>query len=130
MTTYKQRDDNLKALGFQSYKEYLNSDLWDGIRKSVLKRYNRRCIACGGTAKQVHHRSYEVDVLAGHNTKPLIPICKECHKHIEFTDGEKLTTVDADNKLKSTLRPKWERLVRKKAKVRHRRRPHCIRFKR
>ena len=33
---YKQRDEVLRSIGFQSYKEYLESDLWKSIRSRVL----------------------------------------------------------------------------------------------
>jgi hypothetical protein len=37
---------------------YLKSDEWQRKRYVVLKRDNWRCVYCGGSATQVHHKKY------------------------------------------------------------------------
>lgn len=80
---YKQRDEVLRSIGFQSYKEYLESDLWKSIRSRVLKR------------------SYKKKYLLGKGNLRLAmkPICGKCHKEIEFDGQEKTSLGRANEKL-------------------------------
>ena len=67
----KNRDDN--------YKIYLKSDAWTDTRKKFFEQVGRLCI-CGGTATQLHHKTYEnvgkEDIL-----KDLVGLCDECHSN-------------------------------------------------
>ena len=66
MLDHEQRNQILRAMGFASYEEYLESLLWDGIRKDVLARAKRECNVCRGPrANQVHRQSYDRRVLSG-----------------------------------------------------------------
>src|SRR5688572_32003249 len=65
----------LKELGFSSYAEYLQSDLWATIRARVLDRDNHTCVFCSKPARQVHHRRYGVHILAGRDLMPLKSLC-------------------------------------------------------
>jgi hypothetical protein len=81
---YRARSGYLRKLGFRSYKEYLRSQLWAGIRKRVFEKKGRKCICCGEHATLVHHVEYTHSNLAGETLVGLEPLCQECHKSIEF----------------------------------------------
>jgi hypothetical protein len=108
---YRERNLNLRAMGFASYKEYLRSDLWRSIRARVLEAHPD-CFACGGTATQVHHRTYRKKDLEGRDLRKLFAVCASCHERCEFRDGdgEKLNPVQSTAKLKMarTLRLRRE----------------------
>lgn len=87
---YRERDAALRTLGFESYTQYLESDLWKSIRRRVIERDKGRCRLCNGQAVQVHHRSYRIETLRGQDLQPLAAICCGCHMHIERKlDGSK-----------------------------------------
>lgn len=89
---FEERAKALLSVGYSSYPAYLRSDLWASIRRSILDRDGHRCRVCKITkkrgpkeAKAVHHLSYSVDVLLGHNYDELASICHGCHQEIKFT---------------------------------------------
>lgn len=86
---YRVRQQALLEIGFQTYKEYLKSALWESIRDAVLEAHSHQCRACGRTAYTVHHVTYTSRVLLGKDRSQLIPICRACHKAIETKDGWK-----------------------------------------
>jgi hypothetical protein len=81
---YGERNRNLKMLGFDSYSEYLKSDLWASIRGTVLSGCPQ-CVGCTREASQVHHENYDIPVLLGEYLDALHPICGRCHMIIEFS---------------------------------------------
>jgi 5-methylcytosine-specific restriction endonuclease McrA len=60
------------------YNSYLKSDDWAAKRKSILKRDNYQCQACGSRRNlQVHHKSYKH---VGHElNEELTVLCRPCH---------------------------------------------------
>lgn len=52
---YAEAKKNFKLI---SYKEYLESQLWQEIRSRVLKRDGYKCKICKCLATCVHHKSY------------------------------------------------------------------------
>src|SRR5262249_14445075 len=63
-----------------------------------------RCRGCDKKAEEIHHASYTRAVLHGHDLKPLVPLCADCHNHIEFRDtGEKRNSVEANARLRELL---------------------------
>lgn len=88
--TTKQRREILKQLGFVSYKAYLKSDLWWGIRTAYLARHPD-CFLCPAQAAQIHHASYTLGNLSGRECTQLFSLCADCHQRIEFTpSGQKV----------------------------------------
>lgn len=83
---YRARAYALKSMGFESYQDYLQSSLWKQIRRRALDRDGGKCCVCGGTANQVHHQTYSIDVLTGKNIRPLKSLCDACHRGVEFKD--------------------------------------------
>lgn len=118
---------NWEALGFRRYSDYLKSDLWCRIRTRVLERDKRRCRLCGCKASQAHHLSYHIDVLVGDNLKPLMTMCRQCHKEIEFgEDGTKRLLHEANHEIKCRLAEKkaQKRINKRRKRVARRRRPN------
>ncbi len=83
---YAHRNVTLSGMGFLSYAEYLSSDLWWSIRRRVLLRASS-CVMCQNAATQVHHVDYTRGNLTGADSHLMVPICRPCHKRIEFGDG-------------------------------------------
>lgn len=101
-THYTTRKFVLKELGFNSYQQYLESDLWREIRANVLKA-NSKCQVCTKDADIVHHKSYTKMTMMGLKPSELVPLCNSCHYKIEFEFGEKTTLDEADRRLRSML---------------------------
>ena len=83
--SYRSRALNLQYLGFQSYTEYLKSDLWKRVRGKVYARKGRRCWLCPYEANAIHHNRYRVCDLLGKCLDHVFPICNRCHDEIEFS---------------------------------------------
>lgn len=86
---YDRRNRFLKIIGFNSYKHYLKSEMWKTIRGMVLKLDDGRCVVCGKPATNVHHNSYEMDVLIGKDLRQLMSLCRYHHKEAEFDERAK-----------------------------------------
>lgn len=67
------------SLGFKSYQEYLESDIWISKREVFFKKYPR-CAKCGKLANIVHHLNY--NRLPQEKEQDLISLCHKCHKEI------------------------------------------------
>lgn len=104
---YQTRTENLKKLGFDSYKEYLASDLWRTIRQSVMDR-DKCCRTCRKPAYTAHHVTYSLEVLKGEDLSQLISTCKGCHYDCEFEDGKKLVST---TKIAKRLRKRAYRAI-------------------
>lgn len=103
---------NWKYLGFSSYREYLSSKLWSDIRQRILRKYAYNCVLCDKPAAEVHHISYDMDVLLGVDTTKLVSLCRDCHRSIEFTpDGMKRKTNDVVEVLRTLLKPHMKKLT-------------------
>lgn len=102
---YQSRDERLLAMGFDCYRDYLRSPLWQQIRVRFLAR-TRRCYACLRPATQVHHTRYGRRDLDGSDTSGLRAVCESCHRKAEFreADGKKLDLDQANGKLDDMAR--------------------------
>jgi cytochrome c553 len=78
-----------KRLGFNSYKQYLQSDLWKSIRRRVFHRDGSCCVLCQKPAAQAHHRSYDYSTMSGNDITMIISLCCGCHHKIEFDKRNK-----------------------------------------
>ncbi len=78
----------LERLGFKNYGEYIQSPLWQSIRRAVAELRGRFCVMCKEPSQETHHASYRYEVLAGNDIRPLFPLCKACHRKIH--DGATL----------------------------------------
>lgn len=84
--------------GYETYSEYLKSDIWSSIRSKKL-HHNPHCELCRDIATQVHHFAYGWNILVGDTIVPLVSACRSCHLEIEFTSGRKLSLRDSQEKL-------------------------------
>lgn len=89
-----ERDKFLESIGFDSYADYLQSDLWHWIRGQLASvDLNQMCCCCGSTFGLVwHHRTYAPSVLVGNFARsvaepvmhhkilfPIVRMCNTCH---------------------------------------------------
>lgn len=96
---YSERNHNLKKLGFTDYKDYLSSVVWANVKDKVYAAKGKRCVGCGKPAIHIHHRRYRIEDLEGDTIEYLEPICKSCHKSIEYDGKSKLPVRLANDKL-------------------------------
>lgn len=93
------RRASLETLGFTSYQDYLDSELWQTIRRQVLDRDLHRC-RCRKAATQVHHSDYSVATLRGERLHRLVSVCRRCHEIGSLVDGRVVSPVVTDARLK------------------------------
>ena len=102
---YKDRQCVLLMMGFQTYREYLDSKLWFEIKETVLLRDNRKCRLCDNVATQAHHMSYKIEVMKGNCLDLIISCCAQCHGAIERDiDGGKVSLAEANRRVGMLLR--------------------------
>ena len=87
---FKKRNRRLARMGFKSYHQYLQSDLWRSIRVRVMAKYKGLCMICKEPATEVHHQSYGNRILRGRSLAGLRALCSECHHEHEFEEDKKL----------------------------------------
>ena len=77
-TSQREFFEKLNDLGFQTYEEYLRSDVWQATRKRyVSSEYPKFCLVCGSKDFDLHHRTYE---RLGHEELfDLVPLCTSHH---------------------------------------------------
>lgn len=94
---FAERDANLRLMGFESYEEYLESDLWNWIRSRILISVADKCECClTTTGLSLHHRNYSLPVLCGNFSNvhhKIVRVCSECHRAIH-TDGKRWFELD------------------------------------
>lgn len=91
-------------IGFATYKDYLNSDMWRDIRGSVLERDRHKCKVCGSPANQAHHKSYKKEVMLGQALNLIVSLCQFCHGAIERDIcGKKVSLSEANRRLHMML---------------------------
>lgn len=104
---YRERNRNIRAMGYPTYAHYLKSDLWYSIRDKALT-LKPNCFVCGKKATQVHHGKYRKKDLEGRDFAFLFSVCSGCHHRSEFRDAdhEKLSPKQAMAKMRQlrTLR--------------------------
>ncbi len=122
--SYAQRNELIRVeLGFESYQEYLESDLWASIRARAMKRYGkgrrgkrRRCWVCLSpwVATQVHHVVYTRNNLKGFTVTNLKPVCDLCHGTAEFLGSKKLSAEETRQRtIQLANDPTWPPRARK-----------------
>lgn len=73
--------DTLKGLGFGSYVEYLNSDLWKRFKDSYrASGMSCRCVVCNSGVIQLHHHTYER--LGCEQLTDVTPLCRPHHEAV------------------------------------------------
>jgi hypothetical protein len=97
-TAYPRRDKMIfKRLKFASYRDYLKSSLWKGMRDAQVER-EPNCELCDCEATVVHHIDYTLETLRGNKPWKLVSLCNSCHYRIEFKAGGEKRTFEATMK--------------------------------
>jgi len=74
-------NDNLNRLGFQSLEEYWRSERWrETKRRYRSSDYPQRCLICGSSHFDLHHRSYAR--LGKEELFDLVPLCRRHHDQL------------------------------------------------
>lgn len=98
--------DQLGALGFRSYDEYLASEHWADLRRRFYasKLFKGRCHACPSrTGLNVHHKTYK---RLGHEwLQDLVALCRDCHQAVHALERERGTKLA--NVTRWFIRQKW-----------------------
>lgn len=86
--------EGLRDLTHLDYDRYLNTSLWSKIKHWIYERDGHTCRICSSEGRfiemDVHHRSYDLDVLEGRNEEMLVTLCRRCHTLIEqYPDGRR-----------------------------------------
>lgn len=63
---------------------FYQSEYWQIVRTTILKRDQFRCAKCHGTANQVHHLNYRYVGQDHLYSKSLISVCRTCHGLFEY----------------------------------------------
>lgn len=71
-------DRNLRSLKGMPYRQYLQTEHWQNVRNSALKRARFKCqVCCSEQRLQVHHRTY---ARRGEELpEDLTVLCSKCH---------------------------------------------------
>lgn len=65
-----------------TYKEYLNTDHWQNLRRNKFKFGGRKCVICQETKTvDVHHIRYRENLFET-EPKDLIVLCRACHRMV------------------------------------------------
>jgi hypothetical protein len=76
----------LRALGYETYGQYLASPHWADVRARFWAREkNRRCAGCRKPASEIHHKTYRR--LGGEYLRDLVAVCHECHRDIHRSES-------------------------------------------
>jgi 5-methylcytosine-specific restriction endonuclease McrA len=103
---YPRRDKHLMEMGFDSYRSYLQSDLWRSIRSRVLASKGGKCVLCDDPASEIHHNGYRKEHLDGRQLNFLFPLCRKCHQFIEYDGKRKRTFPQTRKAFKRLLKQK------------------------
>jgi len=109
----RERQDALSRLGFSSYKDYLKSETWKGIKERVLKRDLGKCRRCGDPATQVHHAAYDIATLHGECLLRLYSACSRCHlaSHSVFGEARVMNKMSKKERARKNRRKKRRRKI-------------------
>lgn len=83
---FRARNWRLRAIGFEFYKDYLNSDEWFKVKTFAFNKDKfKKCFVCGdGKNIIIHHRTYSK--IRSKSMKKqmtaLVALCGECHHKV------------------------------------------------
>ena len=90
------RSKALTNLGFETYGDYLNSNLWKVIKYHILDRDVRYCRGrkCNTKTTEVHHLTYIEASLSGQIPHVLLTLCPNCQDKVNYDNGVKRSIAD------------------------------------
>lgn len=70
-----------ESLGFKSYQNYLDSDMWKDKKDMIFLVKGKRCENCGSKKNLViHHLHYET--VGNESSKDVKILCIKCHNEV------------------------------------------------
>ena len=82
---FDERDFIISDLGYDDYKHYLKSDIWQQIKQQVYDRDSYKCTECRCVENIVaHHKHYSRENLTGKDITDIVTLCKTCHYHKHY----------------------------------------------
>lgn len=88
----------LRRLGFASYHDYLQSDLWRAKRAEYMASdLPKTCLGCGSDRITLHHRTYTR--LGREQLLDLLPLCRDCHKRVHEYEQTHKTSLGGTHKI-------------------------------
>ena len=115
------RQKILDEIGFDSYEEYMSSDLWlKKIRPQVKEKFKGVCQSCKlemqgkGVRQIVHHREYTKANLDGDTIEGLTLVCQSCHSRAHQYTTDEVIVIRSLEKTNEWLdKPKPKTTIRK-----------------
>jgi hypothetical protein len=111
---FLERDSVLRILGFDSYADYLKSDLWAWIREALMKLPEAKCCHCckATTGLTWHHESYDIKLLIGNfanrrQYKSILRLCSECHRVGHFLQDGTFVKMLSETNVRIAYLAKW-----------------------
>jgi hypothetical protein len=97
--TWKERENVLRGAGFQSYDEFLKSDIWQEIKaKASHRKFYQECFLCSSREGiELHHMSYK-KLVGKHSLANILPCCRRHHQEIHDLAKELKTSVKSASK--------------------------------
>lgn len=92
---------------YESYAEYLQSEEWRILREHVFARDGGRCIDCGRSATEVHHRVYPRHIDET-ELDELVAICRMCHSMRDRTGTPKSPEEIRERTLERLFRKRYK----------------------
>ena len=113
---YRDRDAELRRIGYDSYKAYIASEAWSNRRERYWETHPRACLICDEREGKIdlHHNTY---IRVGREEDgDLCWLCDECHEWVH--NSNILNVPRYLNRFRTTLNlpPKVASLPRKKRK--------------
>ena len=76
-----------KALGFETYSDYLNSVFWKDKREHIIETFGNKCSNCEAKmGLQVHHLSYAN--VGNEQLEDVIVLCRSCHYKLHKNEDD------------------------------------------
>lgn len=107
----------LKAM---PYPEFLETDYWKWVAKTVKDRDGRRCVVCNSPFHiAAHHRSYKNHGLEHLFLGDLTTLCETCHTRHHFPQNPPTPQINKPKPIKQEVKRKC--VVRKQSEIREER---------
>lgn len=111
-----------RKLGYETYKDYLQSKTWKSISRFVRDLHQNECQICGSIYElQAHHLEYKPATIFGGSryklNKFMTLLCKRCHEEVHKLQHEQNLTITQATK-KHAGRYGKRRVIKTKNQVR------------
>jgi hypothetical protein len=111
------KNEILKNNGFESYDQYLSSELWQKIRNRTVELKGEKCCCCDNKFNNIHHKYYHYNNLIEPKDdvieKSLFPVCRPCHEKIHFKHSKFRSMLASKHSLNAKMKNKKMKLEKK-----------------